>query len=344
MVKEMGTLDEGARNAVEVCMGVKPGEHVLIVTDKPQYEVGDAIRRAALGITQHVRLFVLEDYGERPMTALPEEIEKAVPWANVTFWAAESKKGELPMRRSFRLLATKYARHAHMPGVTRLLMEQGMCSDYRRISAFTKRLEKILKDVKELRITNPAGTDLVIELNPEWRWKPSDGIYHEKGQWGNLPEGEIFTAPFRAEGHLVADELGDWFSKKYGILTKPEAERDAPVHIDIVDSRADIKSIECELDELKADLKDYLQTDENSNRAGEIALPTNLELIEMPLVGILLQDEKARVHLAFGNPYPKETGANWVSKTHIDCIIKRATVLIDGKKIIEEDKYLIDIE
>ncbi len=159
-----------------------------------------------------------------------------------------------------------------------------------------------------------------------------------------MPEGEIFTAPFRAEGHLVADELGDWFSKKYGVLTRPEAERDTPVQIDIVDTRADIKSIECELNELEKDLKDYLQTDKNSNRAGEIALPTNLELIEMPLVGILLQDEKARVHLAFGNPYPKETGANWVSKTHIDCIIKKATVSIDGKKIIKEDKYLLEVE
>ena len=343
-MKGLGTLEEGARNAVEVCMGVKQGEHVLIVTDRSQFEVGDAIRRAALGITQHVRLFVLEDYGERPMMALPMEIERAIPWADVTFWAAESKKGELPMRRSFRLLATKYARHAHMPGVTKLLMEQGMCSDYRRISAFTKKLEKILKDVRELKVTNPAGTHLVIELNLEWKWKPCDGIYHKKGQWGNLPEGEIFTAPYRVEGHLVADELGDWFSKKYGVLTRPEAERDAPVHIDIVNSRADIESIECELDELKKDLKEYLQTDENSSRAGEIAMPTNLELMKMPLIGILLQDEKARVHLAFGNPYPKETGADWVSKTHIDCIIKNSTVWIDGKKLIDGDEYIIGIE
>ncbi len=97
-------MDEGAKNAVEVCMGVKPGEHVLIVTDRSQYEIGEAIRMASLRITEQVKLFVLEDYGERPMASLPKEIEKAIPWADVTFWAAESKKGELPMRRSFRLL------------------------------------------------------------------------------------------------------------------------------------------------------------------------------------------------------------------------------------------------
>jgi len=34
----MGTLYQGAKNAVEVCVGVKHGEHVLIFTDKSYHE------------------------------------------------------------------------------------------------------------------------------------------------------------------------------------------------------------------------------------------------------------------------------------------------------------------
>ncbi len=34
MIRLLGTLAEGARNAVEVCMSIKKGEHVLILTDK----------------------------------------------------------------------------------------------------------------------------------------------------------------------------------------------------------------------------------------------------------------------------------------------------------------------
>jgi FlaA1/EpsC-like NDP-sugar epimerase len=50
----MGTLSLGAKNAVEVCMGVKPEEHVLIVTDKATYPVGNALKAAAERITSFV--------------------------------------------------------------------------------------------------------------------------------------------------------------------------------------------------------------------------------------------------------------------------------------------------
>jgi len=336
----MGTLYKGAKNAVEVCMEVKSDEHVLIVTDKSQYEVGRTLRKAAFEVTPYVSMLTLEAFGERPMTVLPKQIEELVPKMDVTFWAAESKKGELEMRRPFIQLAKKYARHGHMPGVTKKLMEQGMCSDYERIYRFTNNLHKFVKNARTIEITNPAGTDLKISLNPEWRWKPCTGIYHKKGEWGNLPEGELYTAALNVDGTLVVDELGDWFSEKYGALTPPENKANTPVFMSIRGSRVDLRTLKCSNKELEKELIEYLMTDENSNKVGEVSLPTNLELMKKPLIGNLLQDEKARVHIAFGNPYSDETGADWESKTHVDCLIKQCTVFIDGKKrIIENDRY-----
>jgi len=114
-----------------------------------------------------------------------------------------------------------------------------------------------------------------------------------------------------------------------------------PVHIDVENSRANLKTLECANSQLKRELIEYLKTDENSNRTGEFALPTNLELMAKSLIGNLLQDEKARVHHAFGDPYPDETGANWTSKTHLDGLMKKCSVWVDGKKIMEADEYLI---
>jgi leucyl aminopeptidase (aminopeptidase T) len=338
----VGTLLQGARNAVEVCMGVKANEHVLIVTDKGTLEVGNALKRAAKKVTKHVEMFILEDYGTRPMTRLPEEIKNAIPKANVTFWAAQSMKGELhAIRGPFMDAALKYARHGHMPSVTVRCMKEGMCSDYKRITEFTQKLYETVKDARKIDVTTSSGTKLEITLNPEWKWLKRDGIYHEKGTWGNLPEGELFTAVPKSNGHLVIDELGDWFSDKYGCLTKPENKADTPVYADIENSRVNLKTLKCANPQLKQELINYLKTDENSNRAGEFAFPTNVELITKPLIGNLLQDEKARLHHAFGSPYPELTGANWESKTHLDALLKKCSVWIDGRKIMESDKYSI---
>jgi hypothetical protein len=43
----LGSADEGAKVAVETCMAVKKGEHVLILTDKSTLDVGVALRDAA---------------------------------------------------------------------------------------------------------------------------------------------------------------------------------------------------------------------------------------------------------------------------------------------------------
>jgi leucyl aminopeptidase (aminopeptidase T) len=334
-VTGLGSIAEGARNAVRVCMGVKKGEHVLIVTDKPRFEVGDALRKQAEEVTPgNVRCFVLEDHLSRPMTDLPQKISEEISWANVTFWATDTMKGEVTSRMKFLRAALKYARHGHMPNITKQVMEQGMCSDYNEIYRITMKVNEVVKRAKKFRVTNPAGTELDVELNPDWRWKPSHGLYHNKGEWGNLPEGEIFTAAYKANGILVIDLLGDYFDKKYGILTS------SPLSIKVKNSRVDLDSLKCEDQELKKDIRAYLKTDENSDRLGEFALGTNVFLRK--LIGNLLQDEKyPTVHCAFGDPYTDETGADWKSKTHVDGIMMDATVLCDNKKIMENGKYML---
>jgi leucyl aminopeptidase (aminopeptidase T) len=331
----LGSITEGATNAVRTCLAVKKGEHVLIVTDRPRLEIGDALRKQSEGVTAgNVKFFVLEDYTSRPMTELPTQIEKEIHWANVTLWATDSMKGEVTSRMKFIRSAVKYARHGHMPNITKQAMEEGMCSDYNEIFRITMKVNDAVKKAKRLKVTNPAGTSLDVELNPNWRWKPCHGLYHSKGEWGNLPEGEIFTAAYKADGVLVIDLLGDYFDKKYGILTG------APLRIKVKNSRADLDSIECKNQELKKDLKGYLKTDENSDRLGEFALGTNIFLKK--LIGNLLQDEKfPTVHCAFGDPYTDETGANWQSKTHVDGIIIDSTVMCDNKKIMEQGKYML---
>jgi aminopeptidase len=330
----LGTLQEGARNAVEVCMSVKSGERVLVLTDRATLDVGKAIYDAAEKVSEgNVKLLVLEDYVKRPAKELPKPILDLIPWANVTYYAAESMPGELSIRGPFIRTAIKYARHGHMPSITRELMETGMCADYREISDLTKKVERAVKGCRNGRVLTKTGTKLEVDFNPSWRWKLCDGLYPEKGMWGNLPEGEIFTAAYRANGSMVIDELGDWFSPKYGVLSE------TPVTLQVKDSRADLSSVSCANEQLRRELLEYLRTDQNSDRLGEFAIGTNIFLKR--LTGNLLQDEKfPSVHCAFGDPYPDETGADWQSKTHVDAIMLGCSVWIDGKQIMDEGKHL----
>ncbi len=191
-----------------------------------------------------------------------------------------------------------------------------------------------VRNAENITVSNRFGTRLEVEFDQSWRWVPADGRYHDKGRWGNLPEGEIFTAPSKVRGKLVTNLLGDWFSEKYGNL------RDS-LSFNVDDSLIKLDTISCRNSMLKSNLLAYLATNPNSIRASEFALPTNPELMSMPTIGNLLQDEKARVHIAFGDPYQDETGAPWRCPTHVDMLLEGCDVEVDGSDIMMNGSYVI---
>jgi leucyl aminopeptidase (aminopeptidase T) len=82
----------------------------------------------------------------------------------------------------------------------------------------------------------------------------------------------------------------------------------------------------------------YLDGAENGRRVGEFAIGTNIGLSR--LVGNLLQDEKMPgVHIAFGRPYPEETGATWTSSVHVDLVPARCSVLMDGDIVMSDGRF-----
>ena len=92
---------------------------------------------------------------------------------------------------------------------------------------------------------------------------------------------------------------------------------------------------------LEEDFWAYTHTDENSDRVGEFAIGTNIELTDV--IGHILQDEKfPGMHIAFGNPYGEHTRANWYSGTHIDVVGRQFDIWVDGRQIMEKGRFLIE--
>ena len=329
----------GAEVAVRICMAVQPGERVLILGDDGSSLISQALADAASPLADSVETLTLESLGPRPITEIPERLRKALDrfQPHVSFYTASSRPGELKFRMAYMPAVMQAnpdrARHGHMINITPPLMMQGMRVDYQRIYKVTMRVHELVSRAEEIRVTNPKGTDFTAALNPSFNWIPCHGLYHEPGKWGNLPEGETFTSPGDANGILVVDELGDYFSERYGIL-------ETPVSFEVEGGL--VKSVQCEDKSLEKDVQSYIFGAENADRVGEFAIGTNIALTG--LVGNLLQDEKfPGVHVAFGDPYGKQTGADWKSDHHVDVIPTRCTIDVDGKRIMSDGEFIAEI-
>ena len=331
------SMRPGAGVAVHTCMNVQPGERVLVLTDNATAVIGQALALEALDAGAVVQLHYLEAFSPRPILELPDGIVDSYRQfqPQVSFFAASALPGEIAYRMKLGvILRTQFQlRHGHMPGVTPRLMQEGMMVDYNRIAALTHRVNAIVSVAKTMHITNPRGTDLTAEFSPELKWVPCHGLYHQPGGWGNLPEGETYTSPANLNGVLVADVLGDYFSEKYGLL-------EHPVRFTVANGW--VTEVACEDQNLAAEVLAYLDSAENGRRAGEFAVGTNIALTQA--VGNLLQDEKIPgIHVAFGNPYPHETGANWASTVHVDAIPLQCTIDVDGRRLMTAGVFAPDI-
>ena len=329
-------LERGARNAVETCLAVRSTDRVCVITDEETQVVGDALTRASQQAGAAVETLLLESFGQRPLTSLPDTLRTAIERVDPTcsFYAAAAKKDEISFRIQLLpwLVHTLGVRHGHMPGITPALMTEGMLADYDVVSRVTLQVAEIVRPARRIRVRSAKGSDIVAQFSPQLRWVPCPGLYRRQSTWGNLPEGEVFTSPARVDGLLTVDELGDYFSEQYGVLPQPVTFR-------IEDSIA--VEITSENTALATELAGYLDSSENGRRVGEFAIGTNTALTR--LVGNLLQDEKyPGVHVAFGNPYPDETGATWRASVHVDTIPTDCDIDVDGRPLMRAGRFLFD--
>ena len=328
-------LRQGARNAAS-CMGVQASDRVFIITDDARADLAGLVVTACVergAATPTMRR--LEEYGVRPLTVLPDALraDLAAAQPTVTYYIATAQPGELGLRRPLLpyLVQELQVRHGHMIGISPAVMADAMGADYDKVFARTMQVYDIVKGARTIHVTSTKGSDLVATFRPDWRWVPCHARYWEQGMWGNLPEGEVFTAPATLEGRLVADVLGDYFSAKYGVLAEP-------VTFVIVDSH--IVTIQTPNTALADELRRHFWDAPNGRRAGEYAIGTLEGLAG--LTGNLLQDEKMPgLHVAFGNPYPQFTGADWESPVHVDCVATDCTIIVDERTIMRDGQFTL---
>jgi leucyl aminopeptidase (aminopeptidase T) len=327
-------LAPGAANAVNTCLGITAADRVALIADEASAEVAASLAVALERAGACWDGVLVERVATRPLRHAPSEVIDALENADAGILCVQPREGELTARMEIVAVVERRAiRYAHMIGVTPEIMRLGMRADYRQVDALSQRLCERMRTARLLRVRTAAGTDFRASFDRSLTWVKTSGLISTR-YWSNLPAGEVFTTPASVDGTFVCDgTAGDYFGPKYGDL------QTTPLVLELSHGR--LTAAHCERSDLEREFWSYCHTDENSDRIGELAFGTNIALDSM--IGVLLQDEKIPgVHLAFGDPYGSQTGADWRSRTHIDVLTRDCDVWIDDEQVMAEGKYLMN--
>jgi leucyl aminopeptidase (aminopeptidase T) len=308
----------GARTAVNTCLKVKKGEKAIIVTDILKEDIGEALHWAAKETGAEailVKMLPRSRHGEEP----PAPVAAIMKTADVVIAPTAYSISHTQARKEANLAG---ARIATMPMITDEMMSRGgMTADFRLVKKQADRLVKEIGDATIVHVTTPDGTDIRFSVEGR-KWVADTGLLHNKGDFGNLPGGELFVPPVEGTGDGVIVVTGSLAG--IGILKKP-------VKIIVknglgreISGGPQAKAFARMLDAAGA----KLDRPDNVYNLAEFGIGLNPKA---KLIGNPLEDEKVigTIHLALGDN--STFGGNTQAGVHVDGIILRPTVEVDGK-------------
>ena len=141
----MSDLQRATETVVGPCLGVQPGEDVVIVVDRTTQRLGDALREAAAALGAEPVTTVMEPRsvdGEEP----PAVVAAALAAARV-FIAPTSRS--LSHTRARKAASDGGARGATLPGVTEDMLARLMACDFPTMAARSRAVAELLTTAGE---------------------------------------------------------------------------------------------------------------------------------------------------------------------------------------------------
>lgn len=300
------------------CLGLEPGEEVLVICNPVTEEIGALMRIEAEGDGANATLAVIsetESNGAEP----PAPVASAMIASNVVLAPTIQSLSHTYARRAANSAGVRVAT---LPGVTGDMLARLMNADMAMLRRRGASVAAALRSGDEARITCPHGSDLCLGLNG--RIPIADaGVITAPGAFGNLPCGEAFVSPVTGEGTLVVDGSIAGVGKV-----------ETPVELTVEDGHlTDATGPE------GATLMELLtKHGADGTNVAELGIGTNEEAM---LTGNILEDEKilGSAHVAFGAS--AAIGGGIQVPVHLDCVVIEPTVEVDGTIICEGGELLI---
>ncbi len=308
---------KGAEIAIKTCLGVRKGEKVLVVADPPKLEIALALFEEALKVGAQANIMLMKTltrHGEEP----PEMVARAMRMADVVIAPTTYSITHTQARLQATLAGVRIAT---MPGITEDMMRRGaMLADYLEVEKKTKKVAGILNKGSRVRITSKAGTDLTFDISGR-KAKADTGIIRKRGDFGNLPAGEAFIAPVEGsgQGKAVIDGLISSCGRRRTVITF-------------------VNGIAVKIEGNDKLFKIVSKVGKNARNLAEFGIGTNKMA---RFSGSVLEEEKivGTCHIALGDN--STFGGNVRAGVHIDCVMLKPTVEIDGRVILQDGRLLV---
>jgi leucyl aminopeptidase (aminopeptidase T) len=314
-------LLKAAEAALTLCLRVRAGESVLVITDEPIRSIGLHLwlKARELGAEAvYVEIAPRKVHGEEP----PKPVAEAMKASDVVVAPTSRSLTHTVARKE---ATERGARVATMPGITEEIFVRTMSVDYELVQRLTNLVAGVLDEGKEVRVTTALGTDLTFSIEGR-RARRSTGLLVNPGDWGNLPSGEAYIAP--VEGTANGVVVVDGSMASVGLLTQPIR----IVFKDGVATQIEGGSEAVKLNELLSKYGDEART------LGEFGVGTNPGA---RVSGVVLEDEKVlgTIHIALGSNF--DFGGRIKAPVHLDGVVTKPNVYVDGRLVMKEGVLLI---
>ncbi|OLR65066.1 aminopeptidase [Peptoniphilus porci] len=315
---------DGAKILLTTCSNSKKDEKLLFVTDPTSYEVARALYDAAEGFSRKSLILMEETkmHGDDPN----DVVAVAMKEADVIFGATNFSLFHSKARRE---AVKNGARFVNMADYNlEMLQKGGLFADFIKIGETCTKVAEKLKDKKECIITTEKGTYFTCSIENRAP-NPQYGRSLEANTSSSPPDIECATCAVEntANGKIIVD--GSIPHPKLGVIKED---------ITLIVKKGKITKIlggeEAEI--LKDILEEY--NDPNTYNIGEIGIGLNSEC---KLIGRMLEDEGCAETLHFGAGDNLGFGGIVACPMHLDIIIKKPTMKVDGELILEKGKVIL---
>jgi leucyl aminopeptidase (aminopeptidase T) len=311
-------LDQAVRAVVRDCLAVNEGEEVLVVCNPATQHLSERLRDEAAEAGADAVLTVISErasHGAEP----PRTVAEAMTATDVLLAPTVQSLSHTAARKR---ASEAGARCATLPGVTEEMLARVMSADMEGLRVKGHAVAKALDAASEAHITDANGTDLRLDLSGR-EAIPDAGELTERGAFGNLPCGEGFISPADGNGTLVIDGS----LAGIGLAEEP---------VELVIEGGHLTSARGGQGMAFMDL--LTQHGEDGTNIAELGIGTNEKAI---LTGEILEDEKilGTCHVAFGAS--AGIGGTVQVPVHLDCIVMKPVVELDGETIVRNGELLI---